>query len=351
MTATAFARPHLHRLESREVPAVFAASSTGQLPAYLLDQNGGVVRQVNGAFEGAWTGEVRSASADVTGDGVFDLILSAGGGGGPRVQVYDGASGALFRDFFAYDPGFRGGLYVGVGDVNGDGLAEVITGAGLGGGPHVRVFDAGSLTEVGAFFASDPGYLGGVRVSAGDVNADGKAEIAVGMGYGGSSVAVFTAGASVGGATAFSLYDTEGGFDGKGGVFVTVADVTGDGRGDLIYSVGAGAPVFRVSKAEPDNSPTRFTNYFGFRIPEVAEFTGGLRVTARDLDGDGRSDLIFALGQGFEPDLLTELLYGPGVGGDTQLRLLNAGSILSGGPFGYLATPGLYPGHVGIYIG
>ena len=81
-----------------------------------------------------FTGPVSGAFGDVTGDLVKDLAVAAGKGGGPRVTVFDGKTGAVVRDFFAYDQGFTGGVSVALADVNGDGTDDIVTAAGAGGG-------------------------------------------------------------------------------------------------------------------------------------------------------------------------------------------------------------------------
>src|SRR5262245_17691584 len=89
-------------------------------------------------------GGVRIASADVTGDSVADIITAAGPGGGPHVRVMSGATGKDSLNFMAYDPAFSGGVFVAAGDVTGDGLADIVTGTDKGGVPQVKVFDGRS---------------------------------------------------------------------------------------------------------------------------------------------------------------------------------------------------------------
>jgi len=96
---------------------------------------------------------------------------------GPNVRVFDGVSGQKIADFNAYDAKFSGGVYVAVGDVTGDGKAEIITGAGEGGGPNVKIFDGASGSLLDNFMAYGLGFSGGVRVAAGDVNGDGLADV------------------------------------------------------------------------------------------------------------------------------------------------------------------------------
>jgi VCBS repeat-containing protein len=118
------------------------------------------------AYDPLFAGGVHVAAGDVNGDGRADIVTGAGAGGGPHVKAFDGMTGVEIRSFFAYDPLFAGGVQVGAGDVNGDGRADIVTGAGPGGGPHVKVFDGVTGGLLMSFFAYDPAFLGGVFVGA-----------------------------------------------------------------------------------------------------------------------------------------------------------------------------------------
>jgi len=137
------------------------------------------------AYNAAFRGGVRVAAGDVNNDGNDDIITGAGAGGGPHVEAFSGANGSLLRSFFAYDAGFTGGVYVASGDNNGDGVGDIITGAGAGGGPHVQVFNGLNLALLQSFFAYNPAFTGGVRVGAEQLNGDGRADILTGAGPGG----------------------------------------------------------------------------------------------------------------------------------------------------------------------
>src|SRR5262245_4419613 len=80
-----------------------------------------------------FVGIARPASASA------QLVMGSGPGASALIRVIDPATGSD-RSFVPY-PGFIGGIRVALGDVNGDGVLDIVTAPGPGGGPHVQVFD------------------------------------------------------------------------------------------------------------------------------------------------------------------------------------------------------------------
>ena len=106
----------------------------------------------------------------------------------PHVRVFSGVGNAVLFSFYAYTGGFSGGVFVAVGDVNGDGRIDIITGAGSGGAPQVERFEftTGNAVQTMSFNAYSDGFSGGVSVGVGDTNADGRPDIITGAGPGGA---------------------------------------------------------------------------------------------------------------------------------------------------------------------
>lgn len=238
-----------------------------------------------------FTGGVLVAAGDVTGDGYVDIVTGAGPGGGPHVRVFDGKTGQVAWEFMAYDPNFRGGVSVAVGDVNGDGRVDIVTGAGPGGGPHIKVFDSITRSETLSFYAFDSGFTGGTRVAVGDTDGDKKAEIAVASGNGGTAeVRLFS------GLTGNLLTTVQTGTpEDRNGATVALADFTRDGKADLVVGTGSGVSLVQVFDLNSGNQPI-------FSVtPYDPSFIGTAWVAAGDVTGDGIADIITGAGLGGGP--------------------------------------------------
>ncbi len=275
----------LECLEPREVPAAHFAAvgdvSNGIGRAQLVDTTTGQPRYSVFPFGVGYSGEVRVAAGDVTGDGVSDLIAAPGAGGGPVVKVFDGVTGAEVRSLLLFDPNFRGGLYVAAADTNLDGFAEVIVGAGEGGGPAVAVVDGATGATSASFFAYGADFRGGVRVAAGDVDGDGRADVVTGAGPGAAPhVRAFNVAARGREVASFFAYDPAF----TGGVTVASADFDQNGLSEIVTGTGAGGgPIVRVARADGSAVSTFLAADAGLR--------DGVRVGTVDSASGSTSDI------------------------------------------------------------
>lgn len=153
------------------------SSGPGEKPQIAVLREDGSLLNVFPAFSHGESYGVNMAVSDVDGDGALEIIVANAYGGDSLVRILS-SFGTLESEFFAYAETFRGGVNLAMGDIDGDGINDIVTGAGLTGGPHVRVFRSNGrlITDVFVFDATD---RAGVSVATLDHNQDGRHEIMV----------------------------------------------------------------------------------------------------------------------------------------------------------------------------
>jgi fibronectin-binding autotransporter adhesin len=238
------------------------------------------------AYNSAFTGGVSVAAGDVNGDGVVDLITGAGPTGGPHVRVFNGANSTVHLSFFAYDDGVKSGVEVAAGDINGDGFADIVTTPAGPGPVHIKAFDGRNGNVLREFVLPSMAGREGAHVAAGDLTGDGWAEFIIGSGAGAPPLVQIIDGATTALLRSFTPYAASF----AGGVFVAAGDITGDGRVEIITGAGPnGGPHVRVFdgvSGDPIAGP--LASFFAYD----PAFTGGVRVAAGDLTGDGKAELL-----------------------------------------------------------
>jgi hypothetical protein len=276
---------------------VATGAGQGGGPHVRLFRGDGVLLAQFFAYNTSFSGGVRVAAGDVDGDKKDELITAAGPGGGPHVRVFDLTKSRAFAErygFFPYHPSFTGGLFVAAGDLTAASPnAEVITGAGEGGGPHVRIF-RGSGGALGGLFAYNTSFSGGVRVAAGDVDGDKRDELITGPGPGGGPhVRVLDVAGSGGFAERYGFFAYHPSF--TGGVFVAAGNVTGAApNAEVITGAGeGGGPHVRIFRG----SGGGLSSFFAYH----SSFTGGVRVAAGNVDGKSAGEIVTGPGPGGGP--------------------------------------------------
>ncbi|WP_199221242.1 FG-GAP repeat protein, partial [Limnohabitans sp. JirII-29] len=318
--------------------------------------SGGFV--INGQASGDLSGKSVASAGDVNGDGLADLLVgapysstSAGSNTGRSYVVFGttatnavelsdvtaGTGGFVINGICAGD--ISGESVSSAGDVNGDGLADLLVGvrisntsAGNNAGRSYVVFGttATSAIELSNVVAGTGGFVingqasgdlsGNSVAGVGDVNGDGLADLLVGAFFSDPS-AVNEAGRSyvVWGTTAASAIELSNVAAGTGGFVINgqasndrsgnsvsgAGDVNGDGLADLLVS----APLSSTSTG-PQAGHTYLvlgtTSTSAIELSNVAAGTGGFVIngqasgdlsgfsvaSAGDVNGDGLADLL-----------------------------------------------------------
>jgi glucose/arabinose dehydrogenase len=268
------------------VPDTIAAAGPGAGPRVTVFNgiDGAVLRDFF-AFEGAFTGGLFVAAADFDGDGFADIAVSPDGGGGPRVEVFSGKDGSVLANFFGItDPNFRGGARVAAGDLNGDGVPDLAVAAGAGGGPRVAEFDGTTVRPgqtptklVNDFFVFDPVLRNGVYLAVGNLDGDRFGDLIAGAGPGGGPRVLTLSGAllpsqGVTAATEASFF--AGDATARGGVPVAARNTDGDALDEVITGTAGGSAPRVTVYGVSGSSVTPAASFLAFD----AAFTGGVFV-------------------------------------------------------------------------
>jgi fibronectin-binding autotransporter adhesin len=129
------------------------------------------------------------ACGDLDGDGASEIVIGNDRGSTPEIKVYRvrGTQVTLLASDLAYEPSFTGGVRVTTADIDGDGLAEIITAPGAGGESWVRVLkiSGNGLAELTSFEGEEPGFAAGLFIAGGKRDDLGGAVVATSPGPGG----------------------------------------------------------------------------------------------------------------------------------------------------------------------
>jgi hypothetical protein len=285
------------QVASNQVPIIATGAPFGTAP--LVNVYNSQTNQLKFsimAYNSGFIGGVRVAVADVNGDGVPDIITAPGSGGAPMVRIFDGNTGAMISQFMAYDFFFQGGVFVAAGDVNNTGVPDIITGPDAGGGPMVRVFDT-SGNMLNQFFAYSPNFYGGVHVATGDLTGNGVADIITGAGGGGGPHVEAFNPADDSLLQSFMAYN----INFHGGVTVASGDINNSGRDDIITGAGfGGGPQVNIY----DGTSGALVNTFmagpqgASLFDENFAFRSGITVATTNTNANGFDQIVVGMGPG-----------------------------------------------------
>lgn len=226
------------------------------------------------AYTSNFSGGVRVATINNEGANIPRIVTAAGETGGPHIRVFT-AFGAVAHEFFAYSKDSSHGVNISIGDMNDDGIDDIVTSVGSGVSQDIVTWSESGV-ELSRFTASLFPASSPLSVATVDYDDDTAEEIAV------TGV--------IDGVARVALYDADGTYlvdftpyDGKSDVNVSRVDLDGDYYDDIAVSALSGTNDIRV-----------FTKIGALRGSKTltSQALIGNRIIGADLDLDGSQDLV-----------------------------------------------------------
>ncbi|OGY85581.1 MAG: hypothetical protein A3G01_03795 [Candidatus Kerfeldbacteria bacterium RIFCSPLOWO2_12_FULL_43_9] len=223
---------------------------------------------------------ITTFSGDLDGNGVPEVITIPGEGFSSQVRVFDGTNGKILSQFFAYDTAFKKGINLAVYDLDGDGDQEIITVPAKDATADVKIFDRNG-TLVMRFNAYGSTFTKGALVAAMDLDGDKLGEVVTAPVDGSGQIRIWSASKDDGPVAQFDAYGA--GYN-KGIASLVLNDLDGDGKGEIITTPREGSSQVRIFNRS-GKVITQFNAY-------GEGFKGGSRIAVGDTDGDGKQDLV-----------------------------------------------------------
>lgn len=284
-------------IQFQESYLVAAPNQGGGPQVRIFTKDGRLLSQFF-AYSTSFRGGVNVATGDLDSDGIDEIVVGPGQGYEPKIRIFNWR-GDLLDEVTVYQYGYRNGVKVAIGNVDKKGESEIIVSPASGGGPNIRIFGKRNgeyVPTIENFFAYNSWLRGGWNLASGDLDKDGHDDIisVPGKLTGGPHIRIFHYEGNKIWPHILGFMAYPNNF--RGGVNIATGDFVGNSGDEIVTApVAVGGPHVRIFRRLPDGSMSLYHNGFFAYHPE---FRGGVSLAAGDFNYDGKDEIVTAVQSG-----------------------------------------------------